>query len=232
MAKVRDPGPSSVEIADRMRRTELDALRHAYSNGPEFLALEKVDQDRLVSITELALCQTALERYLHHHSVTNWKDVQMQDVYDSLGAKILYNLDLESNLNREWYGQHPSITLLGRCVMGYQLRQMVVGGLERKTAREVWALISHQLSDHGNLWTDPERLPEMTCSELNPELNRKYLLKKEERGNVVLECRTSEMYTCRKCGQRRTKVYTKQTRGLDEQVTVLIKCMNCQSQWT
>mmetsp|Transcript_15417 Transcript_15417/g.51739 ORF Transcript_15417/g.51739 Transcript_15417/m.51739 type:complete len:292 (-) Transcript_15417:64-939(-) len=47
-------------------------------------------------------------------------------------------------------------------------------------------------------------------------------------GNLGAE---SDMFQCRKCKQKRTTFYQKQTRSADEPMTVFITCKNCGHEW-
>ncbi len=40
------------------------------------------------------------------------------------------------------------------------------------------------------------------------------------------------IYTCRKCGSKKTQSWDKQTRSSDEPMTTTVMCTNCRASWT
>lgn len=61
------------------------------------------------------------------------------------------------------------------------------------------------------------------CKELD------IFFKKEQEGNTLKA--TTDMYTCRKCREKKCSYYELQIRSSDEPMTKFIKCCNCGYEW-
>lgn len=75
-------------------------------------------------------------------------------------------------------------------------------------------------------------IPFMSPSQLNPAKWNTILSKQrlnEERENNVP---TTDEYTCRKCGQKKSTIRFLQTRSIDEPMTVFVTCCNCHNTFT
>jgi len=57
----------------------------------------------------------------------------------------------------------------------------------------------------------------------------KILFEKEQQGNTLKA--TTDMYTCRKCREKKCSYYELQIRSADEPMTKFIKCCNCGYEW-
>ena len=55
------------------------------------------------------------------------------------------------------------------------------------------------------------------------EIVRKVKLREEKKKNIA----TTDLYTCKKCGEKKCQVTEMQTRGLDEPMTKFITCLVC-----
>lgn len=76
-----------------------------------------------------------------------------------------------------------------------------------------------------------ERIPFMNPEELNPTVWENTIKRREfieyKKNNMA----TSDAYECRKCKQRKCKVYSLQTRSADEPMTIFVQCENCNCSW-
>lgn len=79
--------------------------------------------------------------------------------------------------------------------------------------------------NNGNF--NPQELAFMPSYEINPDSWEKSLkrqqLKEFKKNNIP----TTELYTCRKCGQKKCKITETQSRSADEPMTSFIVCINC-----
>lgn len=57
----------------------------------------------------------------------------------------------------------------------------------------------------------------------------KIQFQKEQQGNTLKA--TTDMYTCRKCKEKKCSYYELQIRSSDEPMTKFIKCCNCGYEW-
>jgi DNA-directed RNA polymerase subunit M/transcription elongation factor TFIIS len=83
------------------------------------------------------------------------------------------------------------------------------------------------LSDILNKKISLKTIPYAQSNELNPTLWDPIIKKKEfieyKKNNMA----TSDAYECRRCKQRKCKVFLLQTRSADEPMTIFVQCENC-----
>lgn len=76
-----------------------------------------------------------------------------------------------------------------------------------------------------------EKIPFMNPEELNPTIWENIIKRRDfieyKKNNMA----TSDAYECRKCKQRKCKVYSLQTRSADEPMTIFVQCENCNCSW-
>lgn len=74
---------------------------------------------------------------------------------------------------------------------------------------------------------NPQIIAFMRPQDLHPErwetLIKKKALREEKRKNMAV----TDLYTCRKCGEKKCTVYESQTRALDEAITKFVTCTIC-----
>jgi transcription elongation factor S-II len=73
------------------------------------------------------------------------------------------------------------------------------------------------------------KLPYVQCNILNPQLWDPIIKKKEFIEYKKENMCTSDAYECKRCKERKCKVFLLQTRSADEPMTVFIQCENCNS---
>jgi DNA-directed RNA polymerase subunit M/transcription elongation factor TFIIS len=74
---------------------------------------------------------------------------------------------------------------------------------------------------------DPYHLSFMEPHEIQPECWEKEIKKKETIENETKNMATTDKYPCKKCGEKKARVYSLQTRSADEPMTTYIKCQVC-----
>ncbi len=79
--------------------------------------------------------------------------------------------------------------------------------------------------------TEIKKIPQMIPSEINPEIWKKELAKKHLKEYKEQNMATSTEYTCRKCGAKKVRVSSQQTRSADEGMTIFVVCLNCGNTW-
>lgn len=78
---------------------------------------------------------------------------------------------------------------------------------------------------------DSEKIAFLKPQELNPEKYEKITKKKEMEEMNLKEKPTTDLYKCKKCGKRRTRVTERQTRSGDEPATTFVDCLECGHSW-
>jgi transcription elongation factor S-II len=78
---------------------------------------------------------------------------------------------------------------------------------------------------------DLERLPYLSPEELNPTSWESIIKKRDFIEYKKNNTATSDAYECRKCKQRKCKVYSLQTRSADEPMTIFVQCEVCNTSW-
>lgn len=205
------------------RDAEIVEFQNAWNNYPAFRQLPTRNQRQLIALCEEGLFSHVREQYLKTHAELTWNQ-NFTDLYSSIGANILYNLDLKSSVNLEWS--------LGEVDMRRSLPYRVMAGYMalyvKITDSRTRALIRPMLID---IVLDPYYLSGMTGDQLNPDLNRPYLEALKERDSQVRQVSYSTMWECGECHARKTKDTTRQDRSLDECNTVIRECMACHKRW-
>jgi transcription elongation factor S-II len=75
------------------------------------------------------------------------------------------------------------------------------------------------------------RLPYLSPEELDPTGWESIIKKRDFIEYKKNNTATSDAYECRKCKQRKCKVYSLQTRSADEPMTIFIQCEVCNTSW-
>lgn len=70
-------------------------------------------------------------------------------------------------------------------------------------------------------------VPYLQLHEIDPDKWSELIRRKELREDKMKNAQTTDMFTCRKCKQRRSKVWWMQTRSADEPMTMFVQCLCC-----
>lgn len=71
-----------------------------------------------------------------------------------------------------------------------------------------------------------------SCEQLHPLRWKDILDIKQKRENDKNNIKTSDLYKCYHCGERKTKTSQMQTRSSDEAMTIFVTCLNCYNTFT
>jgi transcription elongation factor S-II len=82
-----------------------------------------------------------------------------------------------------------------------------------------------------NKKVDITRIPYLSPEELNPTCWESIIKKRDFIEYKKNNTATSDAYECRKCKQRKCKVYSLQTRSADEPMTIFVQCEVCNCSW-
>ncbi len=198
-------------------------FREAWSNYPLFQQLPVRNQKQLIELCEEGLYAYVREKYLKTHAELTWNQ-DFTDLYSSIGASILYNLDMKSSVNLEWASNEVdlNLSLAYRVLAGYlTLYVKVTDSRIRSAVRPL--LLGPVL--------DPYYLGGLTGEQMNPDLNSPYLESLKERDNQARVVSYSTMWECGECHARKTKDTSRQDRSLDECNTVIRECLACHKRW-
>lgn len=72
------------------------------------------------------------------------------------------------------------------------------------------------------------RVPIHELAPKHSEDIRKYII---EQAKQKIEEKTSSLFYCKKCGERKTTYREAQTRSSDEPTTIFVTCVNCKNRW-
>jgi DNA-directed RNA polymerase subunit M/transcription elongation factor TFIIS len=79
---------------------------------------------------------------------------------------------------------------------------------------------------------DPRSIASMTGEEYVPELYAEHRAKYITVSNVSESVKTSELYTCYRCGKNQCIIEKNPCRSADEQIPLRITCMFCNNKWS
>jgi DNA-directed RNA polymerase subunit M/transcription elongation factor TFIIS len=88
-------------------------------------------------------------------------------------------------------------------------------------------IIESILNNEGNF----SKFAMMSDAQLDPKEYEPIIKAINRSRNVVFSQKTSKMYKCAKCKQRKCKIENIYNRGLDEGVNLKITCMECSHHW-
>jgi len=91
---------------------------------------------------------------------------------------------------------------------------------------------SELLGDIKNSIIKPRLMAFMSPSELCSKKWKQLLDKKRQKEEKENHIPTTDLYKCRKCGQRKCTVSFLQTRSIDEPMTIFVSCFYCHTTWT
>ena len=128
-------------------------------------------------------------------------------------------------------------------IFEYCLTYVLIGNLTKEFIKPIYKFkvydITRNLQHNKELVSDLKSkniegrmLAYMKSSQLNPNVWKTLLDKKqleEERANNLP---TTDMYRCRKCEKRKCTISLLQTRSIDEPMTIFVRCCNCYNTWT
>jgi DNA-directed RNA polymerase subunit M/transcription elongation factor TFIIS len=155
---------------------------------------------------------------------TFWGSSDFVAQYSSLGYTLKINLDIKSSVNGTKCGDDHQTSLVAMKVcnaikLKYFCHLQNLSDVVKK-------LITSYVSA-----LDLDRIAYLSSLELNPAINQKFVAHLNLRNQQHVEEKCSEMHLCA-CGQRKTRVYSKQIRSFDEGPTIFIECIKCGRKWT
>lgn len=206
------------------REAEVAMFRDAWNNYPSFKKLPIRNQNHLITLCEEGLYAYVRDKYLKTHAELTWNQI-FTDLYSSVGASILYNLDLNSSVNVEWLSNPKADvrqSLPCRVLSGYFALYAQI------TDSRVRARVRPLLID---VVLDPYYLGGLTGEQMNSDLNRPYSEAIKERDEQERQVSYSTMWECSECHARKTKDTSRQDRSLDECNTVIRECLGCRKRW-
>lgn len=206
------------------RDAEREVFQRVWSQFPLFRELPVKNQRQLVALCEEGLYAYTRDKYLKTHAELTWNQTFI-DLYSSVGAGILTNLDLHSSINVDWMSNSKvdqTQTLPYRVLAGY------IGLYVTVTDSKVRSAIRPMLID---VLLDPYYLGGMSGDQLNPDINKPYLEAIKVRDSQERTVSYSTMWECMSCHARKTKDTSRQDRCADECNTIIRECMSCHRRW-
>lgn len=79
---------------------------------------------------------------------------------------------------------------------------------------------------------DPYFVAFLSPSQLHPVAWAKELDKENKNNEAKNNIKTTDLYKCYKCGNRKCTTLQRQTRSADEPMTIFITCIVCHNTWT
>jgi DNA-directed RNA polymerase subunit M/transcription elongation factor TFIIS len=78
---------------------------------------------------------------------------------------------------------------------------------------------------------DIRQMPHISIHMLNYKNNQEHFRTLEMKENETIKVKTTSLYMCHKCKQRKTVVFVAQTRSGDEPNTIFVECVICGNKW-
>lgn len=141
-----------------------------------------------------------------------WEEEAFVEQYSSTVYPILANLDPTSSVSHGWILMHRV------WLSALLLTIPIQGPLARRALMNLAPI---------NL----KRIGYMGSYELNPHINQPILDEIQLRAAQGVEVKTTNIYFCTQCKQRKTTSHRGQTRSGDEGYTIFVECHVCGHSW-
>jgi DNA-directed RNA polymerase subunit M/transcription elongation factor TFIIS len=214
-----------------------DSLREKTRNLIQETLLKSVDWQQ-VNIETLEATVRSIESSCHNANVdkareknipTYWQEEQFVEQYSNIVYKVIINIDPESSINTT--PKDGQVSLIRRILLTQLVRMLPI---HETSMNIILDMIrgNHDLRNYDPLNHDLLKIGYMSSIELNPHINQHILDEIANRSAQIVNEKTTEMYLCSRCKQRKTKYRKAQTRSGDEGYTIFIECQVCGFKWT
>lgn len=185
-------------------------------------------QYELWNVYPLLLKKTALviESSCYNNSVdqanekvipTFWEETRFVELYSNVIYLISINLDHKSSINQESPSPNNEDMVIHKALQSATMFLLDISNNSRKKIQSCILSL--------------ENIGYMPTHEFNPHINRGIFDEIEYRNSQKIEIKTTEMYLCNRCRNRKTRYWKVQTRSGDEGYTIFVECQVCYFQW-
>lgn len=184
--------------------------------------------EKTAAIIESSCHNANVDKAREKNIPTFWEEETFVEQYSNIVYTVLINIDPKSSVNQDRPPIPPSDTsdvsegsdvlLIHRILISSVLSCLSLP----QSSIDILTKISG---------IDLSKIGYMSSIEFNPHINQHILDEIETRSAQVVNVKTTEMYLCEKCKQRKTKYWKAQTRSGDEGYTIFIECQVCGHEW-
>lgn len=150
---------------------------------------------------------------LQNKAFCNVRNILDLDKFHNLAFMLKINLDVSSSIGSDIFIKGFTNYLL----FNYLLKKEVIN-------KQVLQSIEKCI-------ITPENLLGKELQKFNEKMNKKYIDNVRQRTEEKIEHKTTRMYFCKKCQNRKTRAYELQLRCGDEGGTLFIECVVCGHKW-
>jgi len=205
------------------RILEREAIFQVISSYPPLKELDNNIQKNITATIERSLYNTTIDETSLKNIRQQWNNPDFLSYYSNICFKFKINADINSSINARKPKQIKEYVLSN-------IYNLVIGkyfGYIMKFPASTLSKLQGFISPYETL----NNIGKFTILELNPIINEAYKIQLKFRENQEIKMKHSKMYTCKRCGEKKTREYEIQTRSGDEGGTLFVECIICHFVW-
>lgn len=208
----------------QQRINEIEALNFCF-NHPLWNNLPDAERKSVIKDIETGMLNHSIDLARIKNIPVYWNILEFVEIYNSVGYRIKINIDPDSDVNvgRPDDVRYYLINLLYNYALLNALNKF-------HKWHDLPADILLNIGQHIKK-VNPSNLGKMDFHELNPYINQHIIEEIKIKTEQVINVKYSTMYTCNKCGEKKTNMRELQTRSGDEGGTLFIYCLICNNVW-
>lgn len=187
---------------------------------PKFDELPKNIQSGMIKLIESGILDATVDKANERNIQSYWEGLQFREQYGNISYPIKLNLDPNSSVNKN----KPDH-------IRYYLINKICAYMRLLMFRKHFGLSDQAMVVMGKRLMNPELLGYQNSLNLNPYINEKYVTELRLRADENIQVKSSQLYKCAQCGNKKTLIKEKQTRAGDEGGTLFITCIVCGTRW-
>lgn len=233
-----------MSIEDKIRRKERKSILLCCMNYGIFNKFDKKEKIQIVNDIERSILNASVDKATERNIKTFWESEPFIEQYSVIGNMIKTNIDPKSsvNMNKDNKTKYFLIRNICNYLLINELKRTknriniilkntkkIINNPKIKVFMDDF-LVNKILEDVPKI--DISKLGYMSSIELNPNINKLYILELKDRSNESYDEKYSTMYTCPQCSAKKSHAKEIQACSLDEGGTLFITCKQCSYTWT